>query len=168
MQELPAQEVSKKHPAGFWIRLGAAIMDNLILLVLSWPLGQILGIIFGVNNLQLQPDMTAELPPQMISFMIFNFLGGLAICYAYYAIFYTWKAATPGKLALGLRVYRLNTQTPPSLLQIFLREILGKTISAAMFFIGYLLCAFRADKRALHDLIADTEVVRENFSAVSQ
>ena len=37
---------------------------------------------------------------------------------------------------------------------------LGSWLSAAIFGIGYLMVGLRRDKRALHDLIADTRVER--------
>jgi len=66
--------------------------------------------------------------------------------------------ATPGKLALGLRIVRADGS------KLSHGRIIGRffaeKLSAFVFFIGYLIAAFDDQKRALHDMICDTRVVR--------
>ncbi|OQW52431.1 MAG: hypothetical protein A4S09_08745 [Proteobacteria bacterium SG_bin7] len=81
------------------------------------------------------------------------------IAYVYYCFFYLSFGATPGKLVLGLRVVSVETGGDLSLIQIFLREILGKFFSFFFFGFGFLLSFFRKDGRALHDLISGSRVV---------
>jgi len=67
-------------------------------------------------------------------------------------------SATPGKMALGLKVLRADGEmiTYPRALGRFFAEFLSSVILA----IGYIMAAFDEEKRALHDRICDTRVVR--------
>src|SRR5947208_255797 len=66
--------------------------------------------------------------------------------------------ATPGKLVLKLKVVR------PDGAKVSLGRALGryfaKMISAVLLGIGYIMAAFDPEKRALHDRIADTRVIK--------
>jgi uncharacterized RDD family membrane protein YckC len=67
---------------------------------------------------------------------------------------------TPGKKLTHIRVVDANTLTPASYLKLTVRFVgyFLSLISVVGFFIGL----FRTDKRALHDLISGTAVIREN------
>ncbi len=74
-----------------------------------------------------------------------------------YFVFLHWaRGQTLGKMVFRIRVVMLNGAPLPFGLSL-LRH-LGSWISAVILGIGYLFAAFRADKRALHDLIAGTRV----------
>jgi uncharacterized RDD family membrane protein YckC len=74
-----------------------------------------------------------------------------------YFVFLHWaRGQTLGKMAFHIRVVSRDGG-PLSFGQAALRH-LGSWLSAAILGIGYLVAAFRADKRALHDLIAGTRV----------
>jgi hypothetical protein len=61
-------------------------------------------------------------------------------------------------MTLGLKVIAVDG-TKPSLGKLALREILGKFLDGLTLGIGYLMVAFTAKKRGLHDIIADTVVI---------
>ena len=63
-----------------------------------------------------------------------------------------------GKRALGLHILRPDGSSA-GLGRKFCRS-LASTVSALTFGIGFLMIAFRRDRRGLHDLICDTVVVR--------
>jgi uncharacterized RDD family membrane protein YckC len=86
-------------------------------------------------------------------------LFGMAVQFAYFAIFYRFKGATPGKSLLGLRVVKQGTGAYLTFSETFLRECVGKVISGLIFGIGYLMAGLRRDKLALHDLVAGTQVI---------
>jgi uncharacterized RDD family membrane protein YckC len=70
---------------------------------------------------------------------------------------YSRKGTTVGKMILGLKVQKIDG----SHLDFWMggiRDVIGKSISLLIVGIGYLLIFFRQDKRALHDLIFETEV----------
>jgi len=122
--------------AGFWIRLGAAIIDWSIIsaasFVLAWPLRLFL---FGGNFISLG-----------LLWLYFWLMTGLN------------RGQTLGKMAVGIRVIDVSGN-PPTLGKAALREIVGKTVSALVLYIGYLMIPFSSQKRGLHDIIAETYVV---------
>jgi len=67
--------------------------------------------------------------------------------------------ATPGKALLGLRVIGGGRRRGLGIGRAFLR-VCGMMVSSAVLGIGFLMVAFTRDKRALHDLLADTAVMR--------
>lgn len=139
-----------KTPAGFWIRFVAAIVDGFVLLLVTLPVTAVCNwlpaVLFG------QGAMSAL--GSGVGFLI-----NMGIQFAYYDYFYRKQGATPGKKAFGLQVISLADGSFPRPGQTALRELLGKAVSILIFGIGYLMAAFRKDKRALHDLMADTQVV---------
>jgi len=80
--------------AGFWIRVGATILDGLILSVVNMVLGFLfLGIISSTND-----------PGTLIGIQLFVNLLQLAIGISYVTCFLGKYGATPGKMACGLKV----------------------------------------------------------------
>ncbi|HET8579078.1 MAG TPA: RDD family protein [Methylomirabilota bacterium] len=74
-----------------------------------------------------------------------------------YEIFFHWRwGQTLGKMAMRVRVVTM-AGGPLSVGESVLRWF-GTLVSTFLLCIGYLMAAFRADKRALHDLIAGTRV----------
>ena len=124
---------------GFWIRFAAAIIDAVIL-------GVVTSIIFipAVLNLMIIPLLNSS------SF----FLPCL-----YYWLFTGLKGQTPGKMAVGIKVVNARGENP-GLGIAALREILGRFISGAVFCLGYLWIAIDKEKRGWHDSIASTHVVK--------
>jgi uncharacterized RDD family membrane protein YckC len=73
-----------------------------------------------------------------------------------------WRGATPGKKLLHVRVVDAKTFQDITNKQAITRS-LGYIPSTLLFGIGFLMVAFRKDKRALHDLLADTVVIYDNI-----
>ncbi len=67
-----------------------------------------------------------------------------------------WQG-TPGKRLLGLRVHRLDGSRP-GLLRVAARHVAG-ALSWLMLNLGHAIVAWREDHRALHDLLAGTQVL---------
>lgn len=139
-------------PAGFWIRLIAAIVDGIILGIVNGIIQALfMAAIIGAGRDN--GGMAIALTILMIVLMVG------AQCY-YIGWFYSRKGGTPGKLAFGMKV--LNNETGENLTfgRALLRDIVGKMLSALTLLIGFLMVAFRKDKRGLHDLIAGSCVIR--------
>jgi uncharacterized RDD family membrane protein YckC len=129
--------------AGFWIRFLAYLLDVIILQVFLYLFGMILGMVLGGAD-------TVQLIATVVSFVLA--LG--------YEIFFIGKyGATPGKMALKLRVVRADGS--PVGYGLAAGRYLSKILSALILLIGYIMAAFDEQKRALHDRICDTRVVRE-------
>jgi uncharacterized RDD family membrane protein YckC len=131
--------VAGPAPAGFWIRVGAVLIDvvcataaETLFALLAW----------GLLDERLATAASRA----------FRFLASPC-----YFIFFHWAwGQTLGKMAFRIRVVDL-AGGPLSFGQAVLRHI-GSWLSAVILGIGYLLVAFRVDKRGLHDLIARTRV----------
>jgi uncharacterized RDD family membrane protein YckC/RNA polymerase subunit RPABC4/transcription elongation factor Spt4 len=138
VEVVPGTITEGAKPAGFWIRLGAIIVDWIILLVLGsiiWP------VIFGESFWQ--------------STSAFSYL-----FVALYVVLSVWRfGATLGKNLLGISIVD-GSGNNPSLARSTVR-FLATYLSAVLLLLGHLMAAFRKDKRALHDLIAGTYVVQK-------
>lgn len=131
-------------------RFVAALVDTTVLLVIRWPITKVI-----VGALAIVSSSFAENSREAVELLILY-----ALMLLYYGYFYSKKGASPGKMLLGLAIYDEHTGQPLTPGKAFFREAVGKLISAIPFFIGYFVALFRDDRRALHDLLFDTRVVR--------
>lgn len=147
----PAAARPSPGEAGFWIRVLAAVIDSLLLGVVTaacW--------------------MTAALAARMVAPrwpgapLVLLPLGAAAaglISLGYLLLGWALAGRTLGKLACRLRIVRDDGRAlgfgGAAL------RLLGYLASSATLGIGYLMVAFTHRKRGLHDLIAGTVVVRE-------
>ena len=88
--------------------------------------------------------------------LLFIFTYGIQILYS--VLFLGKFGATPGKMAVGIKVVRSDGERV-SYLRAFGRYF-AEILSGLIFLIGYIMAAFDDEKRALHDRICDTRVVR--------
>jgi uncharacterized RDD family membrane protein YckC len=137
---IPTAPVARaRPPAGFWIRAGALLIDVVLVMVAE--------VAFGFFMWALTDERLAAAASRAFRFLA-------SPCYF---VFLHWaRGQTLGKMAFRVRVVSLDGG-PVSFGQSALRHV-GSWLSVAILGIGYLLAAFRADKRALHDLIAGTRV----------
>jgi uncharacterized RDD family membrane protein YckC len=77
---------------------------------------------------------------------------------AYEGFFVSRVGATPGKMALSLKVVRPDGG--PISLGRAIGRYFAKWLSSITFCIGYILAGFDAEKRAMHDMIVDTRVIK--------
>jgi len=150
--ELSLVPEAKFEPAGFWIRLLATAVDGMILNLIVFPIAFAVGFFIGLNSITENSDQVMNLIGYAIQF---------AVAIPYFLYFYTQRAATPGKLIFNLRVVNQTTGEYLSPKQIIARDIIGKFLGMVPFFGGFILAGFRKDKRALHDFIAGSVVVRK-------
>jgi uncharacterized RDD family membrane protein YckC len=131
---------------GFWIRLLAYIIDAVILGIA----GGILGAIFGIS--MMSSSNVGDYNPAL------NIVS-LVIAWLYFALFESSaRGATPGKMALGLRVVTGDGQRL-SFLNATGRYF-AKFISAIILCIGFIMIGFTERKRGLHDMMANTLVIK--------
>lgn len=138
-------------PAGFWHRAAAWVIDGAIVLVVCR---------FVISRLALRPPRTEHLPvPEaLLQFApIFGLMGAIVVLYGMIMVG-TWGGSV-GKLLLGLRVVRHSdgNKVPYGLA---LGRALAGFISLAPFGLGCLWVALTPGKRAWHDYLCDTRVVR--------
>jgi len=135
--------------AGFWVRVGAAFLDGLLLIVVNMFVGIVLPLALAANA-----SVTAAVPVVFVLTWLFQ----MAIAITYETWFVGRHGATPGKMALKLRIVRPDG-SPLTYARAFGRHW-GKFLSSITLLIGYIIAAFDSEKRALHDRICDTRVVR--------
>ena len=131
--------------AGFWIRFVAKFVDGVIVGIPGYLLQ------FGASSLLQDPDMA----------MIALFVGWL-ISFSLqlgYSVWLTGKyGATVGKMACGLRVVTPNGGKVSY--GVACGRFFAEILSGLILYIGYIMVAFDEEKRALHDRICNTRVIR--------
>ena len=142
--------------AGFWRRLGALVIDFVILWIVDVVVGGILGVIFGAAFTLANGGFYYSTGNNWISLIQF------LIFLAYFAAFWSYRGQTLGDMALSVKVVRTDGS------QIgFGRGVaraLALWLSFAIIIIPAIISAFTvglgSKKQALHDMAVDTQVVR--------
>ncbi len=131
---------------GFWRRVGAVIIDGIILGVIFTPLSILVG---AADNEAGQEGGGVALLQSLT----------VVIAWLYYALMESSSLqATIGKLAVGVMVTNTDGQRIS-----FLRatgRYFAKFLSSIILMIGYIMVAFTAKRQGLHDMLVDTLVVR--------
>ena len=138
---------------GFWIRVAAALIDAILIIVTNLLLILLWGLL---------------LERTFASFGQVGFgLGGVAfliiwvaIPWIYHVAFITSKGQTIGKMIVGAQVVNRDGNIP-RLGSVLLREIVGKFLSRLALNLGYLWVGWDKEKRGWHDHIGGTYVVRK-------
>jgi uncharacterized RDD family membrane protein YckC len=154
--------------AGFWQRTGAWILDYLILLVPSSLVAMNMGAMAAVERLmtQMQAGITPAAITEYIQAVRPVGLVVIVIGFLYYALFECSKwQATPGKMALRLRVTREDGS------RIGIGRSMGRNairlanaIIWVIPFIFYIAVAWTRRKQGLHDMLAGTLVLNGRAS----
>jgi uncharacterized RDD family membrane protein YckC len=87
----------------------------------------------------------------------------IALWWCYFAVGWGLLGATAGKLMLGVRIVDHRGRYPIGLSRAFLR-LAAYSVSSVTLGMGHLLIVLRPDRRALHDVLAGTWVVRREHS----
>ncbi len=162
-----ANEEAKAY-CGFWIRVCARLLDILFLSVFTVPLSlanEALTLRMfsgaearGATSIEDLPHLGNYLSLQALLALI-----SFALALGYETFFVGRFAGTPGKLLLGMRVVRSDFSRV-SYWRATVRA-LGKLLSDLTLYIGYLMVVFDPQRRALHDYIADTRVIKREETA---
>jgi len=149
-------------------RYFASFIDGLIVgtvsVILNLPMyvSQFQNIValYNVSDPSLYQDKF-EVPFGNSSNPVYNILSIVAFLFgiAYPIYFIGKKGATPGKKLFKIKVVDIEKRETPGYLKAFLRETVGKFISAIFFGIGYVWAFKDKDKQTWHDKIAGTVVI---------
>jgi uncharacterized RDD family membrane protein YckC len=118
--------------AGFWRRFAAAFIDGVLLGIVSWILGRVLGNAGSVLT--------------------------LLIGVGYYTYFHGSTGQTPGDAALSIRVVGKDDGAPIGYGRAAIRWLVS-IISGAVLVIGYLWMLWDGEKQTWHDKAANAVVV---------
>ncbi|MDQ3172783.1 MAG: RDD family protein [Acidobacteriota bacterium] len=142
------KQLVESRPAPFALRCGAMLIDYIVpvgIVAFSTLIARILG--GGAR--------TAASSAETVGIVI-----AIAVAVLNLGVIAGFTGRTLGKWATGLRVQRTNG-AEPGVGRAFLRHFVGYPLSFLTLGFGFLLAALSTRGRALHDLIADTIVVRE-------
>lgn len=147
---------SQAQYASFISRFLAVLIDGFIIVIIS----VIISIPFVILNIALTIQFKEG--AALISIMITSIqqFVNIVIGVAYSVYFIGKRGQTPGKMILKLKVVNIGTPNPPGFIRAFLREIIGKPISAFFFLLGFFWAIWDSKKQTWHDKIAGTVVIK--------
>ena len=162
------QESNEIKYAGFWIRFLASFLDTFFL---ALPVGIIIYFLSDGNwfnlsqyqqNIQfaLSGNAAKALASQPQVSLKWEILFEVAVILVTILFWRSNKGATPGKKFVSIKIVDAKTLQEIDAKQAITRS-LGYIASILIFMIGFLMVAFRKDKRGLHDLLAGTIVIYE-------
>lgn len=132
---------------GFWPRVGAALIDTILIGLISWPL---LTAVHGPGHWDgTQPGKGP------VDFLVTWVLPAVAV-----VLFWIYRQATPGKMAISARIVDAATGKPPGTGQLIGRYF-GYYVSILPLCAGLIWVAFDRRKQGWHDKLAGTVVVRD-------
>lgn len=132
--------------AGFWIRVGAAVIDTLLLMAITFPL---LISIYGWEYFDSESLISG--PADFVISWALPAVGAIW--------FWTQKQATPGKMALSLRVVDADSGAALSVGQ-SIGRYLAYFVSVIPLGLGLIWVGFDRRKQGWHDKLAHSVVVR--------
>jgi uncharacterized RDD family membrane protein YckC len=143
--------------AGFWPRLGAYLLDRVVLVMLFGMICQWKHLVVPVLPEVVNKETFQHFMDQYIVFarMASPYLFLLIVLYE--VLLNGTFGATLGKMAVGAKITGADG-SPLGYGRALLRSLAARFTEMA-FFIGYLGILLRSDKRGLHDLLAGTRVV---------
>ena len=141
--------LSKNFYAGFWTRVVAFLIDLIVVYATASLLNTLS---FGLLNKQIDFPILGE---ESLSYVIVIFTYFIAMTYFF--------SQTLGKMIMKIKV-ETNKGDKLGLMDIVYRELVGRLLTIFLANLPYLAIAFTNKKKGLHDYIADTVVVKEDFS----
>ncbi|HEY9102829.1 RDD family protein [Chitinimonas sp.] len=141
------------EPAGRWHRLGASLIDSLILSIVIWP------VILFVFQIPFASVATLGLGAKLLlgtgSFLTYVLINGYLLYQG---------GQTVGKKLLGIRVVKLDGSKATLLTLTVVRHLPLNLVGlipvvGSIIQLADALFIFRENRRCLHDLIAGTKVV---------
>lgn len=142
-------ENSEVEYAGFWVRLGATLIDTVLVMAITFPL---LVAIYGWDYFD--PEMNSGMFAGPTDFLI-------TWVFPLVAAIWFWRArqATPGKMALRLRIVDADSGQTLSTGQCVGRYF-AYLASIIPLCLGFVWIAFDRRKQGWHDKLAHSVVVR--------
>ena len=148
--------------AGFFRRAAALVIDVLIIML---PMMFVFGPIFAIEVFSLGNDPTkmSEMQTRLVGVTLLGWQTvSLIAMWLYFAFFESSKKqATWGKRLLGIKV--VNTKGKRISFARASGRFFAKILSYLIFYIGFIMAGFTNRKRALHDVIAETYVVKKDY-----
>lgn len=132
--------------AGFWIRVGASIIDSILIMLVIWPL---LTLIYG-DDYYSSETLVKGVWDVLISYIF----PALVVI-----VFWMYRSATPGKILLKIKIIDEKTGGKLSKAQSVGRYF-AYYVSMLPVMLGFIWVAFDKKKQGWHDKLAGTVCVR--------
>ncbi len=156
--------------AGFWIRFFASLLDTLFL---ALPVGIVIYFLsdgnwfdfvqYKQNVMMAMSGNTHALDKQPQTSLRWELVFEMSVLIVTMLFWRRWRGATPGKKFVHIKIVDASTLEDIDNKQAITRS-LGYIVSTFAFLVGFIMVAFRKDKRGLHDLLAGTVVVYEEVT----
>lgn len=161
--------MSEVRYAGFWIRFIASLADTFFL---ALPIAVVIYFLSDGNwfDISIYQDNFAyamsgnaekALAVQPKTSLQWELLFEISVLIITMLFWKRWRGATPGKKFVRIKIVDAKTFQDIDNKQAITRSF-GYIASTFAFLIGFLMVAFRDDKRALHDLLANTAVIYDD------
>ena len=131
---------------GFWARVGAALIDTILMAIILVPIARIFGI-----GMDFETAMRLDSPANI---MVNGILPAIAVI-----LFWVYRQATPGKMAIGAKIVDAKTLGKPSNGQLIGRYF-AYYLSSIVLLLGFIWVGFDERKQGWHDKLAGTLVIR--------
>jgi len=153
--ESPRSEIASPDPnsmvyAGFWVRVGATVIDSILILILTFP------ILIGIYGLE-------YFESEAIVYGTWDFLISWVLPAIVVITFWVYRSATPGKIIVKVKIVDADSGTKPSTGQ-FIGRYFGYFISMIPLMFGFVWVGFDKRKQGWHDKLASTAVIRDTKS----
>ena len=133
---------------GFWPRVGATLIDSVIILILTMP------ITVSVYGWDAYLDVNAPIIAGPLDFLLSWVLPAFAVIW-----FWLYKQATPGKMAVSARVVDARTGKTLTVGQSIGRYF-AYVVATLPLGLGLIWVVFDPRKQGWHDKLAGTVVIR--------
>lgn len=144
-RDVPATMGDVNKYTGFWPRVGASLIDTIIIIVITYP---ILISIYGWDYFE-GGDLIAGFADFILSW-VFPLVAVIT--------FWVHRQATPGKMAISARIVDAKTGDKPTLQQYVIRY-LGYIVATIPLGLGIFWVAWDKKKQGWHDKLAGTVVI---------
>lgn len=135
---------------GFWIRTGAAIIDSILVAIVSAP---ILTVFYGTDY------WLSEQRYQGVVDVSLSYLFPVVAV----LVFWIYKSATPGKMLTNLTIVDAKTGEKPTTGQ-FIGRYLAYYVSIIPLLLGIIWVGIDKRKQGWHDKLAGTVVIRSQIT----
>ena len=139
--------------AGFWLRLGAYLVDLIIMVIIDYAIYFAPGFVYFAIVGELGSN-----EPAANAFAVVVLVLCVVVSIAYPICFWRWRGQTPGKMAAGIRVVRIDGS--PLGWRAAAMRFLGYLVNWLTLGVLFLWVAADDRKRGIHDRMAGTCVVR--------
>jgi len=134
--------------AGFWLRVGASLIDTILMMVIIVP---VLSMIYGKGYWASEAVFLGAWD------LLFNYVLPAIVV----IVFWIVKSATPGKILLDISIVDAETGGKPSNGQLIGRYF-AYYVSALPLMLGFIWVGFDKRKQGWHDKLAGTLVVKQD------